>query len=1406
MRSFSLCVLVGISLSLNLNVAEAQTRVPVRLAPRAAARVLAAQEAPTAEEAAAVQTVPTPMPADAAEAAKPAEDPKKAQEKQQRLQKIKQLSFDRRPSTILRVWNEYERELIEKEKAEKERVEKEKAEKEKLAKEQAEKETDEPEKSEDEDMDSVEEDSKAEGDTAEKEGNTEDPSVDERDSEDTSEAEESEEKTEGTVADKEKDEPKEDGASLDENTKTAEDAKEGNEARAKKEGDKEKKSEVAEAEEKKEEEPKGPDFDQQLRDLQRDVTLSRWEQVKEFLSSLEEDEATAIYEQLLRSLASAPKNSPNPAAANDPQAAMQQAMQAQNQRGGQPEVNSISAEDLIAIANLAPKKLDDKLIRSLAGLVRVYLSNDYLIGDLTEVLKTEVEKPEEERPLTRQQAAQFLAAAGHTLEAKSFLPTIAEAVESKDYTGLILLSEYSVALYQKDRKIEDLEQAWTAVQEVLAAKEVERPEHEKALQRAVDLAPQVRDTLGSEWLSESFTGQPLRGIEILSTIGSLAATGLQAKAQVPKERLELLRLQTTAIEALVEAAPETASEWSDKLSILAQVWLREADVSYRFDTSTSRTPPVQRDIYGNIFYYNYPQQQPQNNRQPQPIAVNEILKTQPSKKWLQFVSEALQPQVTKALARLYLKVNEEDEAFPHIEKLASTHPKVAQDLANEFLRVWADNHDPNASRNRTNPYMYMYGFERRAEGIPLTRSKQERNLEELAALVKRLDALPIEEIDEDLLVRAFTTCHSSAEVYRIEAIAKVFGPLENLDPKTLASLAQRMRTNLVGLWRAPATQKDAKTNRQQRDIAMEVMRGYQVALATVAGGLHKDPENWSLMLAKASLEHDANDFRRTIAPDSEFIARQEDAFAGFQRAAELYAKTVGEIRQDQETTQPFEVWYYASLGACDPERLTSDKPKDAKQLELIREAILALPGEAAERHMGAFANKLFTRMSSVAPALKLRYVETGLEIVGDDERAEEARKVYDYYTDLVTEIKLETKIDGSDRVGHGKPFGVFVNIVHTTEIERESGGFRRYLQNQDQGNRYYYNYGRPLENYRDKFEERVVSAVGDQFDVMSVTFQSEDVNSRSLPRYGWRYTPYAYVLLKAKGPEIDKLPPFQLDLDFLDTSGYAVIPIASPALPIDASDSSAQPRPAANVSVTQTLDERQAEEGKLILEVKATAQGLVPQLDELVKVAPEGFEVTETEDEGLSVSHFDPDSPENVVLSERTWLITMEAKKDLANPPTTFEFGEPQLDHLHEVIYQRYNDADLARVEPKIALEERYAKTDLSRWLWIAAGTVAALLVIAGILVALLSGRKPTVQKDEFAVPERITPFTVLHLLERIEQHNGLDATGRQKLRESRNRIEQFYFDESEAAPPDLEEIAETFARQAQARATNGVS
>ena len=56
------------------------------------------------------------------------------------------------------------------------------------------------------------------------------------------------------------------------------------------------------------------------------------------------------------------------------------------------------------------------------------------------------------------------------------------------------------------------------------------------------------------------------------------------------------------------------------------------------------------------------------------------------------------------------------------------------------------------------------------------------------------------------------------------------------------------------------------------------------------------------------------------------------------------------------------------------------------------------------------------------------------------------------------------------------------------------------------------------------------------------------------------------------------------------------------------------------------MDERQADKGKLLLEVKATALGLVPDLAKIVNLAPQGFEADKVADQGVSVARFDPDS------------------------------------------------------------------------------------------------------------------------------------------------------------------------------------
>jgi hypothetical protein len=380
--------------------------------------------------------------------------------------------------------------------------------------------------------------------------------------------------------------------------------------------------------------------------------------------------------------------------------------------------------------------------------------------------------------------------------------------------------------------------------------------------------------------------------------------------------------------------------------------------------------------------------------------------------------------------------------------------------------------------------------------------------------------------------------------------------------------------------------------------------------------------------------------------------RRQEALALFQRAAQGYVAAAPDLPLDQQGGEVFDVWFYAALGACDLSHLDERVQAAPGQAELIRAALTSLPGEVGERHLATFANNLFTRLSAVNPAVKFRFLRSGFAVIGDHPQAHEAAQVLEYYEDLVTEIELVARVDGGDAIGTTEPFLVHVDLRHTREIERESGGFRKYLQNQQNQTYSYYNYGRPPENYRDKFEQAARTALADTFEVESVTFNSEQASSKAEDAYGWRRTPYACLLLRAKGPQVDRIPPLRLDLDFLDTSGYVVLPVESAAVPVVAREASSEPRPYRELAVTQTLDERRAERGELVLEIKATAQGLVPGLEHIVELAPSQFDVSSTEDQGVSVSRFADD--QESVVSERTWLVKLEAKRDLPATAKTF--------------------------------------------------------------------------------------------------------------------------------------------------------
>lgn len=1112
-------------------------------------------------------------------------------------------------------------------------------------------------------------------------------------------------------------------------------------------------------------------LDYEMKRLQRAVALGEWSFVREYLAGLTEDERKAGYQQLLASLVRGPQQQPP----NVPQQ-------------GRPylEVNRFAPADVLGLAAAAPRDEKGEVAKEHLALLGQILGQAFAAGHQLETFLAGLRpRLDDGAEVSRRELARLLVAAERPLGLEDLLPEVEEAIAGNDREALNLLARYVLARHAEDQKTEWLEQAWTVTLAALADGEIDKEAKQEALTRAVEIAPRLRDELGQAWLDESFTARPERGREILGAIGSLTSKALQSRPMEADLRRSWLELAQTAARALLAAAPELAGAWRNELDLMAGNWLREAQVTYQFDTSTSRGPSMQRDVYGNFFYFDGMYQQ--RNQMVQAIPTGKLLELRPGDDWLRLVGDTLRPRLHMVFAQLLLKISEEAEAFPYIEGLAASDPRTAEGLVDEFLRVWAKNHNPNQQNARANSYVYFYGFEQRANAIPLTRSKQERNLGELSGWVARLRELPVE-VDDALLVEAFKAAHSTAEVYRVDTLERIFGSLSQLEPATLAALMGQMRANLATIWRDPAVQDDKKTNRRQKDIQAEVLRGYELARATVDASLRDHAQSWELVLARAALEHDENNYRQELARDSEFASRRATAFASFADAARLYAAALETIEQGDESVQVFDTWFHAALGACDIGAIEPKHVLVEAQVRAVREALDGLPEDRAERHRDRIASQLFARMSALNPGVKYRYVREGLALVGEHELAADARALLAYYSDLVTEIQLRATIDGPDRVGAGQPFGLRLDIRHTAEIERESGGFAKYLQNQNSQN-FGWNYGRPLEDYRDKFEEAAREALSEQFEVKSITFNEPTAHSVADAQYGWRVTPYVYVLLAARGPQVDSVPSLRLDLDFLDTSGYAVLPVESAVLPIDAAQR--EPRPCERIALTQLLDERQAKDGKLLLEVKAEGVGLLPELDALLDLPEQGFDVVRTVDDGVSVVKFDDELDD--LACERHWTLELRAREGLDALPETFAFATPKVETKSSEHF-RYVDADLASVGPVMDLERIYGEVDRP---WLVWGPLALLLAAGGVFAWRRNRPSAPEPAARFPLPDPLTPFSVIGYLRAIHERNGLDETAHAEIRSQIERLERHYFVEPEAGDPDLADIARRWAERA---------
>ena len=983
-------------------------------------------------------------------------------------------------------------------------------------------------------------------------------------------------------------------------------------------------------------------------------------------------------------------------------------------------------------------------------------------------------------------------------EAEKFIPAVDDE-ESKDNIYVLRIwKQIADIRYRKKRENKWLKTVWNINQNIFLSENSDQPDIDGALTKLIDIAPKMDKEIGQKWLDDSFVESPERGVQILAALGKLSSQNLvNSNSNEGEDRLRMLKLQNRAVEQVLEVSPETAEKWVSTLSLLANNWIAEAKIS--IEEAPNGDSDMDVDRYGN-YYWNRSYETNSKN----PIKIIELIPLLPSEKWQSHISPLLLTEIKVIRTKLHMHIKEYDKSFDLIKELTAKDKKLGQELAEEFLKVWTDFNDPNSSRNQRNDYMYYYGYNQKAESIPLTRSKQDRSLTELAKWAAEVRALPVDEIDEDLLVRAFRTCYSAAEIFSTARMEAVLGDISELKPETIASLSQTMRVNLSGQWRSVKNQEENKTKRTAPEILREVHRGYQVAGDMTQKAIDAAPENWQLQLAKACLDMDQNEFQNEfmVKPKSEkpnYSILRKKAMEAFANAAQLYIQKAEELERNELETDVFDSWFYASLGAVDLGRLTAKTLPMNSEFPKIKAAIEQLPPELAEIHMSQFANNLFARMGPIPPELKFRYLEKGFEVVGDHPRAWEAKELYQYYKDLIGEIKLDLALDGDNKVGSDM-FGVYVNLIHTAEIEREAGGFSKYVQNQKQMS-YSYNYGRPEEDYQDKFADGVQAALEEHFDVHSITFMNEEgMESRPLNIPGWRVTPYAYIALQAKGSEVDRVPPVALDMDFLDTSGFVVIPVESTELVIDCGSEST-PRPFDKLEITRTLDERQIDEGKLIMEVTAKAEGLVPDLDQLIDLDLDDWEIAKDDDgnemitdQGCLPTSFDMESPRIQILSDRSWSVEYQVKDEAAEA-NQFAFNDVKVDTKESKI-QRYDDADMVEAEPVITLDRDLAKPNYA-WLWIGLPLAAVLLIGVGGLVFFRPAAKPQVA-DRFEMPEEVNAFTVLSLLKDIKHKNGIDQKQRDELNVSINRIEQFYFGEDDDAEPgDLDSLASTWVSKA---------
>ena len=422
---------------------------------------------------------------------------------------------------------------------------------------------------------------------------------------------------------------------------------------------------------------------------------------------------------------------------------------------------------------------------------------------------------------------------------------------------------------------------------------------------------------------------------------------------------------------------------------------------------------------------------------------------------------------------------------------------------------------------------------------------------------------------------------------------------------------------------------------------------------------------------------------------------------------------------------------------------------------------------------------------------------------------------------------LRLALDGADQVGVGRPFGMLLSLRFTNSVDRETGGFAKYLQNGVFGR--VGNQFRQM-NHRDELEKSIRDALGTQFEVDAIGFFDAFMPPRGVVEEGqdgWLEKPLAYIVLTRRDPATDTVPAVVMEMQFTDQTGPVTLAVPSNT-PLLASGEAAAVRRCQDLEVSQLVDVRAVNDpagergdgNAVTLEVRMRGKGVVPDVRDVLAGLDAPLAGYALAKDGIVA-----DPPIMLASGDASSSSSMMAM--MRGGPTEPKDGypEPDADGMYRLPIERSFKVTYARTGGSIGdafalptlvagvdakLESRYyAELDImpvtgdevavNLAFWSPARMALAALVAAGLTgVGIWARRRRRIAPSAAAAswePSRITPLGVVTSLRRLERE--LPADRAQVLRDEIVLLELKYFGPgaAESSESELRAVVDRWAR-----------